>query len=528
MSSRRDSRFLPIFFIVLGIVFLIAVWVRIRAYTPAVAREHDEKAAPSTTSRVTSGSATSPVIAPEMTYTIEPDEDPVALAARRAAEAQERLLRVPIAAATRTAAPTGIASAQRPAVSASTKTATTSRTPAAVASTAPPRSSQASSGGSSTGGQTARSSASSSTRDTRKETPADERNPKDATSDTTPPQLVSIEFNPPQIEDGQETALSVVATDDLSGVRVISGTVITPTGGLQGFAVQREGDSPRYSTRIAVPKDAPEGLWRVTYLSLSDNAGNTATLSANAGTLGSAGFRVTSSRSDTKPPVLRAVWLDRPAMRAGEKNIIFVQADDEGTGVNLISGVFQSPSKFARIGFGCHAADPAWQCEFMPPPSADCGEWRLEQIQLQDKANNMATARSDNPLITAVHLNIGGNDCDSQPPQMQSIVLDRNVVSNVEKTAIVVTANVTDDMSGVSSISGQVTGPPSSKGTPRLYFSMSAGGDPAMWTGQIIIPALAAKGQWEIAWIQILDKANNLRTYSRSDAVLQRAVFMVQ
>jgi hypothetical protein len=140
----------------------------------------------------------------------------------------------------------------------------------------------------------------------------------------------------------------------------------------------------------------------------------------------------------------------------------------------------------------------------------------------------MSTTRSDNPLIAAVRLNMGGNDCDSQPPTMQSIVLDRNVVSNMEKSTIAVTATVSDDMSGVASMSGQVTGPSSPKGTPRLYFSLTAAGDPNTWAGQIIVPNLAAKGQWEIGWIQILDKANNLKTYSRSDPVLHNAVFTVQ
>ncbi|MGZ7080374.1 MAG: hypothetical protein ACXVJT_13255, partial [Thermoanaerobaculia bacterium] len=354
----------------------------------------------------------------------------------------------------------------------------------------------------------------------------DSRDPKDPTSDTTPPQLISVDFNPPQIHDGEETVLSVVATDDLSGVRVVSGTIGTPTGGLQGFALQREGDSTRYVSHIAVPKDAPEGLWKISYLSLSDNAGNTATLSANQGTLSANGFKVISSRSDTKPPVLRAVWVDRPAMRAGEKNIVFVQADDEGTGVNLVSGVFQSPSKFARIGFGCRQTEDTWQCDFAPPASADCGEWKLEQIQLQDKANNMSTTRSDNPLIAAVKIAMGGADCDSQPPQMLSIVLDRTVVT--ANTTINVTANVTDDLSGVASMSCQVTGPTTPKGTPRLYFSLAASpNDPNTWIGQLVVPNLASKGRWEIAWVQILDKANNLKTYSRSDAVMHTAVFNV-
>jgi len=533
MASRRDSRFLLTFFTVLGVVFVIAVYVKLRAYVPAEARENDAQKVQTTSSATEIVVAQDvQVIAPPSTYIMNPNADPVEAAAARAAAEQEKLLSAPLPAGpapTITKPPVvSTPAARRPAGTvpvaqpggASSRMASAGRDAAQRAS----QQSNVTQSSRSNGPSTSHEPGSTTTRtDTPKE------NPKDPTSDTTPPQLVSVDFAPPAIQDGEETVLTIAATDDLSGVRVISGTIATPTGGLQGFALQRESpESPRYTTRIAVPKDAPEGLWHITYLSLSDNAGNTATLSSNQGTLAAAGFRVSSSKSDTKAPTLSAVWLDRVAMRAGEKNTVFVQASDEGTGINLISGVFQSPGKFARIGFGCHAGEQAWACDFTPPASADCGEWKLEQIQLQDKANNMATIRSDNPLIQAIRLNMGGNDCDSKPPELQSLVLDRGGVSNAEKSTIGVTATVMDDLSGVASISGQVTGPSSPKGTPRLYFSMSAGGDPNIWVGQIIVPALAAKGQWEVAWIQILDKANNLKTYSRSDPVLQRAVFGVQ
>jgi hypothetical protein len=524
---RRKLPFLPTFFITLGVVFVIAVVVRLRAYTPTGARENTASSA----AQRTPGDGSS-AGGQQTPYEVV-QEGPAAAGAtagteRQSSETLGRLLRRKNATPTLSIPPrtTTVPATPRPTSTPAVAPPKPAPPPRVVAAAAVIPSARQTSQTTPSAVRPVRNTDQAPS-DTRGEVPREPKD-KDPTSDTTPPQLLSVDFNPPQIRDGEETLLAIMATDDLSGVRVISGTIGTPTGGLQGFAAQREGESSRYVSRISVPKDAPEGLWRITYLNLSDNAGNTAMLSANQGTLASNGFRVTSSRSDTKPPMLRAVWLDRAQMRAGEKNIVFVQADDEGTGVNLVSGVFQSPSKFARIGFGCRAGEGPWQCDFVPPASADCGEWKLEQVQLQDKANNMATTRSDNPLIAAVRLTIGGSDCDSQPPEMRAIVLDNTVVSNIEKTTITVTATVSDDLSGVASMSGQVTGPPSTTGTPRLYFSLTQAGDPQTWTGQIQIPKLAAKGRWEIAWVQILDKANNLKTYSRSDAVLHNATFTVQ
>ena len=169
---------------------------------------------------------------------------------------------------------------------------------------------------------------------------------KDPSSDTTPPQVMSIDFIPPTVHDGEETILGVVAIDDLSGVRTISGSIISPSGGLQGFALQREGETNRYTSRIMIPKDSPEGVWRINYLNLTDNAGNPLSLTYHGGgapILANALFRVVSSSPDSTGPTLRRVWLEKAAIHAGERDIVYVQADDDKSGVHLVSGVFQSP-----------------------------------------------------------------------------------------------------------------------------------------------------------------------------------------
>jgi hypothetical protein len=356
--------------------------------------------------------------------------------------------------------------------------------------------------------------------------------PKDETSDSTAPQLASIMFTPPQVGDGEETMLIVQATDDLSGVRSVSGTITAPSGAVQGFACQREGDTNRYIARVLVPKEAAEGVWSVSYLNLMDNASNAAAITAARGGLPpSASFRVVSSRPDAEGPSLEAVWLDRRSMRGGEKNIVFVRAHDDKAGVNLISGIFQSPSRVARVGFVCRTSgDALWTCELSAPACADCGEWQLEQLQMQDKANNMTTLRAaQSPIVSAVRLDIASEACDSTPPALQSILLDKPVVSNVEPSTINVTVALTDDACGVLSVSGHATGPQSPSGTPpRLYFSFTPSNDPANWTARLIVPRLAAKGIWRISFIQVLDRGQNLKAYTSNDPLLAGITFVVE
>ncbi|HET8775133.1 MAG TPA: hypothetical protein VFP80_15130, partial [Thermoanaerobaculia bacterium] len=207
---------------------------------------------------------------------------------------------------------------------------------------------------------------------------------------------------------------------------------------------------------------------------------------------------------------------------------VFVQADDEKSGVSLVSGVFVSPSKQARIGFGCRpGGSGAWECTVSPPACLDCGAWQLEQIQVQDKANNMATFRSDNQVVSQVVLDISGSSCDAGAPQITSLAVNPVVVSNAEGGTINIIATVQDDACGVASLSGQAI-PAGATSGQRIPFSFDPSPDGTNFVGRIVVPKHAAKGIWTIGWIQALDKGHNLRAYGAAEPVLQRVVFRVE
>ncbi len=520
--ARPKFAFLPAFFITLGVLFCIALWLRIRTYRDA---------APADQSRAQTSAAKAGTQAagmrPSAPFTAAPIATTTPPVAENAPRRTRRAAPVPfVPPPPPAAASAGMTAAKpRPAPATPAKPSLFSRivTPIVNAISGNSSGSSSSSGPQTSSGRTP-STGTSGTSGT-----SSTADPNDPNSDTQPPQIVSIAFNPPAIHDGEETVLTIDATDNLSGVRSISGTIAAPSGAVQGFACQRVADTELYTARVAVPKDAAEGTWRINYLTLIDNASNAATLSSQAMMPPGSTFKVISSSSDTTGPKLKAIWLDRLAMREGEKDTVFIDAQDDNSGVNLISGVFVSPSKHARIGFVCRPGDgTTWSGDLSTPSCLDCGDWQLEQVQLQDKANNMTTVRSDNPLVSNVRVNITGDKCDSTPPEVTSLVLDRNAVSNAQDSIVNATAVASDDMCGIMSMSGQVTGPATAGGTPRLYFSFTSGGDGTTWTGRIIVPKLAAKGMWRVSWIQVLDQAHNLKTYSQGDPALANAAFNVQ
>jgi hypothetical protein len=516
----KRSGFLPVFFAGLTVVFGIALWMRLNAYEGTAGSAGPVAARPiENLRRADARPALSdvPVIeeAPALTSTIS---------AARQQRYNELLHGAPPAPVTTTAQPIApkepslLDRVVNPIANAlgMNRTARPPQAPQVVAAPPqPPRQQQPRNGE-----ETPRNG---------EEKGREPKNEDDPETDTTPPQLAAAEFVPPQVQDDGETMLSAIVTDNLSGVRSVSGVVASPSGAMQGFACQREGESDRWLARIKVPRDAAEGMWSVKYMTLSDNANNSVNLNQGAGSLpASASFRVTSSGSDSSAPTLKGVYLERRAMNAGERNTVFVQADDDKSGVSLVSGVFVSPSKQARIGFGCKpgSAD-TWECVVAPPTCLDCGAWQLEQVQVQDKANNMATFRGDNQIVQQVRLEISGDKCDAGPPVLTALTLDPLVVSNSEGGTVMVRAIVQDDACGVASLSGQAV-PSGSQGGQRIYFSFDPSADGQNFIGRIVVPRHAAKGAWAIGWIQALDKGHNLKAYSSNDPVIARATFRVE
>jgi hypothetical protein len=186
-----------------------------------------------------------------------------------------------------------------------------------------------------------------------------------------------------------------------------------------------------------------------------------------------------------------------------------------------------SPGKAARLGFACKGSNGVvWECQVNPPNCLDCGLWELEQLQLQDLANNTSIVRLDNPLVADIKIDITGESCDATPPTIQSMVLNPLVVSNAEGGEIRVEAILADEGCGVASLNGQAT-PVDNPGGQRAYFSFEPSQDGRTFRGSIKIEKHAARGVWSIAWIQAVDKGHNLRAYPSNDPVISRVTFTV-
>jgi len=526
VRRRVQISFLSVFLTLLTVAFATALMVRVRSYTVKTATESVAPSTVASTASATPGSKTSQVTfeplpagsTPVSTSSSVPVTTPSSPAATTRAQRFRELLAAGITAIAPSAAPAAqeLTAKPKPVPPPQTK-------PPAPVSKPVTRPQGSMAGGSGTGG----SNQPGLSNENKPKPPTND--PRDPNSDTAPPQLLSIGFDPPAVQDGGDTTLVVTATDDLSGIRGISGTLTSPNGkAVQGFAQQREGETMRYTSRIHIPEKAEEGLWKISFLTMSDMATNSVTLSAAQGTLPpTALLKVSSSASDSTPPALRNVWLERRAMRAGEHNTLNVDATDEKSGIHLVAAVFLSPSKLARFGVGCQkGANDVYQCDVFPPQCLDCGDWTLEQVQMQDNANNFSTVRSENPAVAAIRLNITGDSCDNTPPVLQGLQLSRTeIFMGRDEPVIEVIAQVTDDSCGIGGVSGQVVGPGSSSSGTFFSFQQRDGNT---YVGTIRLHANSARGVWRVQSVTVNDKGQNLKIYYSNDPLLARASFTVK
>jgi hypothetical protein len=357
----------------------------------------------------------------------------------------------------------------------------------------------------------------------------------DSESDRRPPVLGYLRFDPPEVQGGGTAILSVGSTDDLSGVKLVYGSIRSPSGAasLQFSARDMTGDGV-FSTPIAIPTQAETGDWFVSGLQVADKADNAISLAFVRATVPQGGtLRVISDDSDSTAPAVHRVWLVKGFVDVGEANRIVVDVDDDSSGVALVTGAFQSPSKAAFIPFTCAASGEAsWEGDVPVPANADCGEWTLKQLRVLDKANNNAFLSMDAPQVGRVRFVVsGGGQCDSDPPVVDAMHFTPTIVSNATATIVNVIVAARDDGSGVDSLTGWIEGPVATNGQPpKISFLVKPDSrdQDAPMTARITVPQYAAQGVWRVTIAQVMDKARNTRTYNRDDPVLREASFTVE
>ena len=345
-------------------------------------------------------------------------------------------------------------------------------------------------------------------------------------SDSQPPSLETIYFEPADAPDGSEVTIFVNASDNLSGVSSASGAISSPSRKVfVPFALSIDSAGRTLTGRLKIPPRSEAGVWKISTLRLTDKARNTEVLTGrdNAVVAG-ARLSVFSSTTDSTPPQLQSIELNPSTVDDGGRVQVSVRAVDDESRISTVRGILSNPSGSVQLNFypRLNKATGAFEGTVSLPQHSEYGDWRVTLLTLSDSANNRATISGDDEQLANARVSVSSSSSDTMPPELHTIFMTPAEIEGGKR--VVVTATASDDLSGVKGIDGWVVSP--NKGA-RIHFALRASGDSDQFNGAVNVPEKAAAGTWRIDRLSVSDKAGNRQTMTGEDSVVAGATFEV-
>lgn len=160
--------------------------------------------------------------------------------------------------------------------------------------------------------------------------------------------------------------------------------------------------------------------------------------------------------NDTTTPVLQSLSVSPATVVAGSSVAIMARATDDIPGVssiyisyNNLSGQCCGPQGSFTFISGT-AQDGVWQAIIMIPAAYASGTYTVNDVSYTDKAGNSGYASPPTPPTPNGTFTVTGGTNDHTPPVVQSLSVSPSTVA--ASSSVTITAHMTDDISGVSSV----------------------------------------------------------------------------
>lgn len=219
--------------------------------------------------------------------------------------------------------------------------------------------------------------------------------------DADPPLLHSVALDRQTMSPGEAVNVTIEVTDEISGVRFVSGTFQSPSRKAWApFTTSEQGGV--WSGPVTVPEDGECGEWTLQRVTAIDEANNQATWgSADERVAGISFYRSFSGSCDSDPPVLTRLELSPKMVTNETASQVHVTAfiDDLGSGVASASGFViaaeHSAASPQRIHFVLRKSSEApaapWTGTIEIPQHSMIGRWEVRALRLSDQARNQKT-----------------------------------------------------------------------------------------------------------------------------------------
>ena len=325
-----------------------------------------------------------------------------------------------------------------------------------------------------------------------------------------------------QVKAGNPVLLEVTATDKGLGLLRVEAVVKSPTGKQQRFVnLPYNIATKKWEGVVTFPTDAEKGKWVVVKVDLYDKAGNIKYYKASHALLVPTQIQVVGGvpKKDQKPPEVKALRASKSVVLAGESVRWVATITDDLSGVDEATVQLVSPKK-GLIASGQLYWNPAtgkWEGETLLPKNGEDGSWKVSTMTARDKAGRFTSLDASSSILQGLSVTVRNTPVqqDTEPPVIKSISISPNGIKAGE--SILVSAEVTDNLSGVATVSVRVE----SQNKERLFF-LSLQWNPATRRYEAVLKVAAGDpgGTWLITSITLNDKAGNSRFIKKGSAFL--------
>jgi hypothetical protein len=380
-----------------------------------------------------------------------------------------------------------------------------------------------------------------------------------ATSDTTAPQLVSVDFTPKTVDVSNGSQLVTVTahlTDagstcpicGNSGVNYAYFYFYSPSGNQSvavGFDSSRRVSGTAqdgiYQNTLTIPTVSESGNWTLTFGYVYDLLGNHTYYSIPA--WGDSPFpsgtpttlAVTSAFADTTPPQLVSIdFTPKSVDVTSGSQVVTVTAHltDDNSGVNYAYFYFYSPSgnQSVAVGFDSSrrvsgtAQDGIYQNTLTIPKVSESGNWTLTFGYVYDPLGNHtyysipAWGDSPFPSGTPTTLAVTCGTADKTPPQLVSVDFTPKSVDVTSGAQVVtLTTHLTDDITGLNYATFYFYSPSGNQSvlaSVNSSYRVSGTAQDGIYQITLTIPKLSESGNWTMTYVHVYDGAQNHADYS--------------
>lgn len=343
---------------------------------------------------------------------------------------------------------------------------------------------------------------------------------EDPTPDLEAPQLNQISTSSQTLTPTTPVKITANITDDLSGVKNAVIYYKKPSGTTRSYTFVYNTATKLFEATISVGTVDEPGEWKVSSVYLNDNKDNSISIGQSQFDFSLLNLQVSGvtlpevpiEPTDKEPPVLHDISVESLQVKSGQSIKVTADVTDNESGVRSVTVYYKKPS---GRQFSISLTENATTGKFVGSKTInqyeELGEWKIDYVYLSDKVSNSVNIKTykdhNNAPKNFDHctVEIIGTTPDLQAPSLDDLAIELKQISSILAN-VILTAKVTDELSGVYSVSGSYRKPSGKTFTLNFYRS----GD--YFIATIPIDKYDELGRWELKYISATDYMSNSMT----------------